>query len=196
MNLILSTSILLLFLTFCSGISNIVPTIKFRIKSLKCEHNATFYNGSTNCFIKPTRDGFGITTIQYNFRKPCNDLWLHLYIMYKFTGQYRQWMFSGDESICNIEDGSTPPGIFFKYVFAAVHYVTPKTLHKCPFVGVEGVTAVNIDKIVSNTIPQVVPRGDYRIILRFHTKTNETFFVVTIGGVIDAIRAIDNVSMG
>lgn len=105
-------------------------------------------------------------------------------------------MFNCDEDICGIYNGTKRPGLFFSFVKAAVELVTPNTLHKCPFYGIEGVKAVNLDEIVSRAIPQVVPRGDYKIVLRFHSSGNRTFFVVTLGGVIEALRAIDNVPMG
>lgn len=175
-----------------------LPTIRFRIKSIKCDADDEVYmgHGTMNCSVKPTRDGSGLTTIMYNFRKPVYDAWFHLYILYKFTGQYRQWMFNIDEDVCAFTGGTAPLGRFMSFVVPAIKSVEPSLVHPCPYSGILGLNARNIDKIVSRSIPQIVPRGDYRIVLRFHTKANRTFINVVLGGVIEAINAIDNISMG
>lgn len=83
--------------------------VSFRTTNLKCEHDPSIYNGSTNCFIKPFRNGTRLVTIEYNFRKPCNDFWIHQKFLYKFagSGQYRPWMFDNDEYLCGYYDGTT-----------------------------------------------------------------------------------------
>lgn len=149
-----------------------------------------------NCSIKPTRDGTGLTTILYNFRKPVYDAWVHLFILYKFSNQYRQWMFNIDEDVCAFTANPDILGRFMSFVVPAIKSVEPSLVHPCPYSGVVGLNARNIDNIVSKAIPQIVPRGDYRIVMRFHTKANKTFITAVLGGVIEAINAIDNIPMG
>lgn len=156
------------------------------------------YNGTTNSNIKPYRNGTRLTTIEYNFRKPCHDFWIHERFFYKFGGsaKYRQWMFNYDENLCGYYDGSVKPGLFFSIAKRVFERITPKTLHACPFHGVEGISRLDIDDIVSNHIPQVIPTGDYRIVIRFHTTENKTFLTVTIGGHIDALKPLEAIPMG
>lgn len=87
------------------------------------------------------------------------------------------------------------PGIFFSLIKRVLDDISPKTLHACPFHGVEGVRSLDMNSVFS-FMPQVIPTGDYRVFIRFHTKTNKTFLMVTIGGHIDAIKPLDALQMG
>lgn len=178
---------------FCSS-----KKIRFHTTSVKCEHDPVLYNGTTNCFIKPYRNGTQLSTIEYNFQKPCHELWLHEQFFFKFggSGKYRQWMINNDENLCGFYDGTATPGIFMGLTKKALERVSPKTMHACPYTGVEGISNLDIDDIVANKIPQVIPTGDYRFVLRFHTITNNTFLVVTIGGHIDAVNPLEAMAMG
>lgn len=172
--------------------------IYFRVTSLKCEHDPEIYNGTANCFVKPFRNGTRLETIEYNFRKPCHDFWIHLMFFYKFGGttQYRPWMFNNDEDLCAYYKGTAKPGIFFALIKRAMEIITPRTLHACPYYGVEGVTSINVGEIVSQSLPQVIPTGDYRLYIRFHTRTNQTFLQVTMGAHVDALNPMEAIGMG
>lgn len=148
--------------------------------------------------IKPFRNGTRLTTIDYNFRKPWHDFWIHDRFFYKFGGsaKYRQWMFGYDENICGYYDGTAKPGLFYAITKGVFERISPKTLHAGPYTGVEGIIRIDIDDLVSNTIPQVILTGDYRIVIRFHTTTIKTFFMVTIGGHIDALKPLEAMPMG
>lgn len=170
----------------------------FHVTSLKCEHDPTMYNGSTNCFVKPFRNGTRLETIQYNFRKPCNDFWIHMMFFFKFGGsaQYRPWMFNNDEDLCAYYKRNAKPGLFFSLVKRAMEIITPETLHACPYYGIEGIKSINVGEIVSQSIPQVIPTGDYRLYIRFHTRTNKTFLQVTMGAHVDALNPMEAMGMG
>lgn len=117
---------------------------------------------------------------------------------YRFggTAHYRQWLFNNDENICTWFDGNGKPGMWFALIAAAMDHFAPNSLHACPYFGEEGVRAVNIDEITSRVMPQLVPTGDYRVHLRYHTTTNKTFFAVTLTGHIDAINPLEAIPMG
>lgn len=169
-----------------------------RLTNLKCEHDRLIYNGTFNCFIKPFRNGTQLTTVLYTFRKPCNDFWFHFVVSYKFggTAHYRQWMFNYDENLCTWFDGDGKPGMWFALIVAAMDHFTPNTIHACPYFGVEGVRAVDIEAIVSRILPQVIPTGDYRVCLRYHTTANKTFMTITLTMHIDAFKPLDAMPMG
>lgn len=127
-----------------------------------------------------------------------HDFWMHFVVSYRFggTAHYRQWMFNYDENICSWFYNSGKPGIWFSLIISAMNYFSPKTIHACPYMGEEGVKAVDIDSIVSRVLPQVVPTGDYKILLRYHSKVNKTFMVITLTGHIDTMKPLEAIPMG
>lgn len=54
----------------------------------------------------------------------------------------RQWMFNYDENICSWFDSTGKPGKCFSLVITAMVYISPKTIHACPYFGEEGTTSI------------------------------------------------------
>lgn len=122
----------------------------FHVNSLTSSKKINFRTTSVKCgiilkctterqtFIKPFRNGTRLTTIEYNFRKPCHDFWVHERFFLKFgeNAQYRQWMFDYDENLCGYYDGTVTRGLFFSISKRVFERISPKTLHACPYTGV------------------------------------------------------------
>lgn len=195
-----ATAIQFIFLLLFTSTSDsgFIKQVKFRLTNLKCVSNpSSQYNNTNKCFIKPYRNGTQLTTVLMDFEKPCDDFWVHFIVSYKFGGgNFRQWMFNYDENVCEWFDKNGQPSLWMKLVKIAVDQITPRTIHPCPFYKDEGIKAINIDLIVSKLLPQVVPTGDYRILMRYHTKTNDTILTLTLTSHIDAMRPLEAMPMG
>lgn len=64
-------------------------------------------------------------------------------------------------------------------------------------VGVKnGVENLDVDELVSSGIPQLIPVGDYKMLFRFHTKSNETFIELWLTINVNAIDKIKAYDMG
>lgn len=63
--------------------------------------------------------------------------------------------------------------------------------------GIEvGVDNLDFDSFMPSVIPQLIPTGDYRALIRFHTSKNETILQVLVTVNIDAIDKIKAYDMG
>lgn len=171
--------------------------IKARLTSVKCVVPPSEYNITSTCGIKSFRNGTQLLTYIMNFHKPCYDFWAHLMILYKFGGsaQYRPWLFNNDEDVCAAATGRATLSLWYTLLRVAIDRFSPSTLHKCPYYGVEGLNRKNLGDIIAHAVPHVLPTGDYRVFMRFHTSTNVTFFHVTIGVHVDAVNPLEAISM-
>lgn len=169
----------------------------FRMTNLKCTSNSTIYNGTTNCFIKANRQGDKLTTIMYYFGEPGNDIWVHGTLFYKYTNEYRQWMIDVDVDGCGIVGGTVKPSIIVGLVVEAARVLVPYLFHPCPYYGWEGLRNGSMDKLLSETVPQIIPRGTYRVLLRFHKKNDKhSFFDVLLTFNVDPVNPLDEIKMG
>lgn len=193
-NILVITSLLL----SCTSVLSHDAKLRVQLKSLKCTFDAAFYNGTMKCFIKPYRNGTHLATAIHNFRKPCNDMWVHIMVFFKFGGSalYRPWMFNVDENLCAIYGGKHGPGTLAKLLLGVLDQMAPGMLHKCPYIGEEGIRNLDFDQVVSRTVPQVLPNGDYRVLFRYHTSKNETFIEALFGAHVAASNPMEAVSMG
>lgn len=189
---------LTLLVSTCASKEQYKKKFGVHITSVRCTvPQPNIYNATSNCGLKSFRNGTQLTTITLNLPKPCNDVWAHLMSLYKFGGsaQYRPWLFDNDEDVCGFFNGKTKLSLWFTLLKAAMDYVSPGVVHKCPYVGVEGWKAVNAEDIIARAIPQVVPTGDYRVYLRFHTTDNVTVMEVIVGLHADAVNPLEAISM-
>lgn len=86
--------------------------------------------------------------------------------------------------------------IFGRSLVKALKEVVPGCVHKCPYQGLEGVTGVNINKIMETVLPQVFPHGTYKLLLRFHRKDNTSIFNVEVVATLDAMDIMKRIPMG
>lgn len=85
----------------------------------------------------------------------------------------------------------------FIYFYArGLRKYAPGLIHPCPYIGEEGLKDGDIEAIMGETVPQVIPKGLYQILLRFHLTDNQTFLNVYITCQVDAkdpLKAFDMV---
>lgn len=89
--------VLCFLLTFSAVFIHADKLFRIKVKKIRCEHvDPNIYNGTLNCFIKPTRDGIGNTTIGYFYGKPAYDLHTQIKVYYRYTGGWRPFMIDID----------------------------------------------------------------------------------------------------
>lgn len=187
------------FLIFFSifGVIFCGKLMKVRMKALKCEDiDSTIYNSSTYCHLKPTRDGAGKTTILFNFRKPVNDLWVHLKSHFKYGTIFRPWIFEINVNYCDFKKNRNQIPKFANLLLTSLDKNFPGVVHKCPFFGEEGFRNISIDQITSTMFPQIIPKGEYRILFRSHLTDNRTFSNVYMTFLVDATDPLKSFEMG
>lgn len=150
----------------------------FRVTNIKCTTNSTIYNGTTDCFIKPNRQGDKTTNIMYYFGKTCNDMWVHATLFYKYTNEYRQWMIDVDENLCGIFGRTGKASILVGLIVEAARTIVPDMIYSCPYNGWEDLQNASMDLLLSQSIPQAFSRGSYQILLQFHNKNSKDSFLM------------------
>lgn len=168
--------------------------IYFHPTNLKCSFNSKYIK-NPKCHFKPTRDGAGLASMSGETKVVLYDVWLKEEMYYKYR-VYRPWMISFDEDLCGIWEGTVKPGVIME------HFLTKDALENrenkpCPFFGVVGHDnyTLNLNRFVSQSYPQVLPTGDYRIYGRLHNRVNETYAEIMIQGHISANEVMDSYSM-
>uniref|UniRef100_A0A336L4M4 CSON004130 protein n=1 Tax=Culicoides sonorensis TaxID=179676 RepID=A0A336L4M4_CULSO len=186
------------YIIFCIFISNVLSEkqVNVKIKKIKCEHDPTIYNTSMLCKIKPTRNGDGNTTILFNFHEPANDFWAQMKFYYKFGTIYRPFMVDLDVNICEYFKNPFALPLFYQIMKKVLNEEFPNILHPCPYYGEVGVRHINLNKIVSRAVPQVVPKGYYKVVNRYHLSDNRTFLTLTVEVYVDAIDPMKSYDMG
>lgn len=172
---------------------------RVKVKNIKCENtDPTIYNGRPNCFIKPTRDGVGNTTISYIYGKPAYDVRAQIKVYYKYTGGMRPWMIDIDLDVCNnfLAENNTRLPTFVQLLVKSSMKNYPELVHPCPYKGDEGLHNANMDKMVSDLLPQIVPTGEYKIQFRLHLKDNRTYVDHFLTIFIDAKDPLKRINMG
>lgn len=86
--------------------------------------------------------------------------------------------------------------IFGRSLVKAVKEESPSTIHKCPYSGLEGVTGININKLMRPVLPNIMPTGTYKLLLRFHCKDNTTIFTVEVVANVQAEDVMKRIPMG
>lgn len=171
--------------------------MKIRMKSIICKDvTPSIYNGSMSCSLKPTRDGSGLTSALYNFRKPASDIWIHFKGFFKYGTIYRSYLLDLDIDFCaSMEIVDTLP-YHLKLMFNAINKVSPEALHDCPYIGIEGYRNVTVENTINEMLPQMIPKGEYKILFRAHTKANITWATGTIIFILDAVEPLKSMKMG
>lgn len=72
----------------------------------------------------------------------------------------------------------------------------PKYVNRCPYQGEVGVSNLNVSKMFQSILPQVVPKGTYRLWHHFHTTDNETYANVEVTVDIDSVEPLKSFDMG
>lgn len=52
------------------------------------------------------------------------------------------------------------------------------------------------DLLFEKSIPDIMPAGEYKLISRYHTKSNETLMLINVNGVVSAVRGVHLLTMG
>lgn len=79
---------------------------------------------------------------------------------------------------------------------AALKAKLPNIIHACPYKGVEGVWGMNANEVFGNILPQIIPTGTYKMVLRFFLTGNITIFTVEVVNDVDAVNVLKRVEMG
>lgn len=169
---------------------------KGSVTGIKCISDHSIYKGVHRCYKNATRNRRGLSTIQYNFIEPATDIWVHLKVFNRYTNGYRQWMVDYDSNYCNILKGIERPNLVNELILMSLRKHVPGLVHKCPYVGWSGIKDVDLPAVLNTAIPQLIPAGDYRVMLRFHIADNRTFLTAIISGSIDSIHPMDRMGMG
>lgn len=174
-------------------------SITTKIISLKCEHvDPSIYDGIVNCSIKTSRNGRAVTNVRYFYGKPVFDLWVQIKVYYRFptSTQFRPWMIDLEVDICKTTAKLAQFKGFAFFLASSLMKNTPGLIHPCPYLGDEGLKDADISVIVSDAIPQIIPKGLYKLLLRFHLKNNQTFLNVYVTVHIDAKDPLKAFDMG
>lgn len=171
--------------------------MKIKMKAISCvDVTPSIYNGNISCSLKPTRDGSGLTSALYNFRRPAGDLWLHIYSSYKYGTIFRSWMTNTDFDICaGVKNLNSVP-YFGQLFYNGLQKTVPGLAHECPYKNVEGFRNVSVDKVINSVLPQIIPKGEYKVFYRVHTKANVTFVTLTMNILVDAVDPLKSILMG
>lgn len=190
-----SLLILILLLISLSESEATNKTNRFFLKAIKCTKNEENIK-KVKCHLKPTRDGYGLTTVAFETAKPLNDIWIHLKVFYKFGTIYRPWMVDTDVELCCTIAETCDSMLIIRLLIKALKRCTQNFVHKCPYEGLNGMYDRNFDAIFTEMVPQVIPRGEYKFILRFHTKANESIFMVELKAELKAENVMETMIMG
>lgn len=175
--------------------------MKVRMKAIFCRDvDQSVYNGSISCSLKATRDGTGYTTALYNFRKPASDFWMSIDTFYKYGTIYRSFpMMNLDVDVCAVmgsEKNFNILSIIAQHVLRGYMDQMPGFLHKCPYHHQEGFRNISVDKVVNSIYPQIIPKGEYKLLVRGHSKANVTFGVVTMMLLLDSVDPLQSMQIG
>lgn len=171
--------------------------LKVKMKALYCEDiNQSIYDGKISCSLKPTRDGTGYSTILYNFGLPAKDFWFSVRPFFKYGTIFRSWMLNVDADVCGAMENMDSVPTVGKYVFKAFQKTVPGLMHKCPYFHIEGARNISADKLINSMWPQMLPKGEYKLLLRAYTKSNQTFATVTVVLLLDSVDPLKSMQMG
>lgn len=195
------TLIVSLFLIEFFAQTNCERLINCKIKALTCENvGPSIYNGTFKCWFKATKDGHGITNIRYTFGAPANNLWVDARVFYKFPiggTHFRPWVGNFDVDFCDfMQNRSLMTGNrFFIILVNSLVKNTKGLMHKCPYFGEEGLVDADIHKIMGDALPQIIPKGFYRIVFRFHLADNSTIFIASLTTEVDAVNPLESINI-
>lgn len=171
--------------------------VKLRMKAIQCKAYPSIYNGSISCSLKPTRDGTGYTTALYNFAKPATDLWASMDTYFKYGTIFRNFrMFNLDIDVCAAMADTDSIINIARFVYNGVSKTIPGLLHKCPYFHVEGFRNISIEKTANEILPQIIPKGEYKAVVRGHTKANQTFAIVSMLFLVDSVDPLKSMQIG
>lgn len=159
------------------------------MRSAGCEFDPNFITNVT-CRTRPTRDGSGLSTYMVSGFKKTSDIWVTIRFLYR-NSKLRMLPFlqAFDYDACKLVEKKASLD-FFTYLFVEMlGKVAPSLYHPCPYSGTAGVEKVNIAHVIESSFPNVIPRGTYKISLRFYAKASNLTYV-TMWAMIDS-TAID-----
>lgn len=61
--------------------------------------------------------------------------------------------------------------------------MVPGLIHPCPYEGRIEVIGKNLEQVTDFAVPQIIPTGLYKFLLRFHTRAN-----VSLGDVVTTVQ--------
>lgn len=167
-----------------------------KMKSITCkDDDPSVYKGNISCSLRPPRDGIGLTTGLYYFRKPARDIWIHLQAFFKYGTIFRLWGTNLDLDVCAAMENIDGVPLFGRLLANSLQKTVPGLLHPCPYSNIEGFRNVSINNVV-NMLPHMIPKGEYKITFRAHTKANQTFATIVMKFLIDAVDPLKSMQMG
>lgn len=146
--------------------------------------------------LKPKRDGYGEVTaevIAYNI----TEFWSIAELYVKIGHRYEFFQARFESDICGYMDGTVKVHPLSELFFKQILKRMKNLLHKCPYDGPHGFSNVKIGMIGENIVPNILPRGTYKLTLRFYKKSdNETYAFLWVVAEIEAVDVIKNYQLG
>lgn len=149
------------------------------------------------CHVKPTRQGNGLTTVWVFAKEPYDEIWFAMNFFYKYGLIFRKWILNWDKDWCQATSKSIPTDPFFSFFVQIFKQLAPEMVHECPYDGFFGVKNLDFAALVEESLPQLIPRGTYKILSRFYKKsTNETYMNLWFVAEIKALDREKEIFMG
>lgn len=125
-----------------------------------------------------------------------DDIWSHTVIWYKYNTIFRPWLVNEDGDICCALRGKCFPGLMILLGLKSVNSLMTESFKSCPFNGTYGIYDADMDAVVSKMFPQVIPDGEYKIMIRIHSRSNETIWVLYYTGTFRAKDTMKRMLIG
>lgn len=78
----------------------------------------------------------------------------------------------------------------------AVKKQVPGFIHDCPYYGRAGGRNIDVNAIISHVLPQVIPTGTYKLVIRLYKPKNTTIGVMEFIADGDAKDVINRMKIG
>lgn len=101
-----------------------------------------------------------------------------------------------DVDVCAALENMNDAPLIARYALRGFQKTIPGLLHKCPYHHIEGFRNISVDKTANEMLPQMIPKGEYKIMVRGHTRNNQTIFFVTMIFLVDAVDPLKSMEMG
>lgn len=100
-----------------------------------------------------------------------------------------------DVDVCSLASKIKELGGFVGFFIRSLVKNAPGMVHPCPYNGSEGLKDADLYNIMGDTYPQIIPKGTYRMLSRFHLKNNQTFLNVIFTCQVDAHEPLKSYDM-
>ncbi|CRK93587.1 CLUMA_CG007120, isoform A [Clunio marinus] len=179
-------SILLLLHLCSSNEYDGKPYQIFELKKFQCDFPENYVYPNNSCFVKPVNRTTYTLNMYVKFIKPIMKAFQLFTLEYRYSVMYREVFRSPKFEYCSIKNNSNPA---IKSLFEVLRYASSSMFVECPIQIIEYKNAI----IPLNYMPEIFPRGDYRMkVFHFDGSDNWTMNVT----IISALRSSDHSRFG